>query len=120
MAHFRFGPVEGSTASPTSVDIEAMKRVRASLDDLAVQVPRLAPPRRYRLAVGRIVNEWGVEAVAQFVAGWPDADGLALAKLLMQADRLRRDDPIDVDQLLVKTHAEAEIDHRGRARRTPA
>lgn len=120
MARFRFGPVEVSTASLTSADIEAIKRARASLDDMVVQVPRLAPPRRYRLAVGRIVNEWGVEPVAKFVAGWPDAEGLALAKLLMQADRLRRDDPVDVDQLLIKTHAEAGIDDRGRARRKPA
>lgn len=120
MARFGFGPVGVSTASPTSVDIEAMKRARASLDDIAAQVPRLAPPRRYRLAIGRIVNEWGVEPVAQFVAGWPDAGGLALAQLLMEADRLRRDDPVDVEQLLIKTHAEAGIDDRGRARRKPA
>lgn len=120
MARFRLGLVEVSTASPTSADIEAMKRARASLDDMAAQVPRLAPPRRYRLAIGRIINKWGVEPVAQFVAGWPDADGLALAKLLMQADRLRRDDTVDVDHLLIKTHAEAEIDDRGRARRKPA
>lgn len=72
------------------------------------------------LAIGRIVNEWGVEPVAMFVAGWPDAEGLALANLLMQADRLRRDGPVDVVQLLIKTHAKAEIDDRGRARRKPA
>ena len=117
MARFRFGPIEVSTASPTSADIEAIKRARASLDDMAVQVPRLAPPRRYRLAIGRIIDEWGVGPIQQFVAGWPNADGLALAQLLMQADRLRRDDPVDVNQLLITTHAEAEIDDRGRARR---
>lgn len=56
----------------------------------------------------------------QFVAGWPDAEGLALVQLPLQADRLRRSGLVDVEQLLSTTHAGARIDPVGRVCRKSA
>ena len=120
MAQFKFGPIEVSTSSPTEADMKAKDVERDRVDELAVLVPRFVTPRLYRLSVGRIITYWGFGRVQQFAAGWPDADGLALAKLLMHANRLRLGGPVDVEQLLFTTHAEAMIDQKGRLRRKPA
>ena len=120
MARFRFGPIDVATSSPTTSDIGARRDERDRVTELGVRVPRLVTPRRYRLAVSRIVTEWGIERVEQFAAGWPDADGVALVKLLMKADRLRLGGPVDVAQMLATTHAEARIDTKGSVRRLPA
>lgn len=117
--HLKWGPIEVSTSTPTAAETEFLKNRRRRASELAVRVPRLKPPARYRLAVDRIVSEWGAESIERFVDGWPDANGLALTKLLMQADRLSQGGHVDTEALLAKTHAEARIDQRGRVRRKP-